>query len=117
MQVSRDPAHNLFSPAMSTKMSAHPTRIAVAERTTALAYYHAHKELMNVQSFLSKLNKSDRAPRYVHRVAYGLHQDACGKWHMSDAVKALMIARDLARVAAEEATQAPAAPAAQEAQN
>ena len=83
------------------------------------AYYHKHKELMNVQSYLSKLNKSDREPHFVHRTAYGLSKDADGKWHMSAAVKELMIARDLARVAAEEAqeqaAQAPAAPAAPEA--
>lgn len=99
---------------MASKMSA--LHVPLSDRTNALIYYHKHKELMNVQSYLSKLNKSDREPHFVHRTAYGLSKDADGKWHMSAAVKELMIARDLARVAAEEAqeqaAQAPAAPAA-----
>ena len=66
-------------------------RVPIDARNRMLQYYHANKELMNVQSYLCKLNKDGRHPQYAHIVAYELRKDpTTAKWCMSDYVKQLM---------------------------
>ena len=81
--------------------------IPVEERKYGLSYYHANLELMNVQSYLSKLNKSGRMPFYAQMFAYQLYKDDAGKWRMSDAFRQVL--KDLAhkRLHPEEAPPAP----------
>ena len=86
----------------------HHTRIPKEERSEELRYYHANKEIMNVQSYLSKLNRTHREPQYAHFVAYQLSKGPDGKWRMSDEVKRRMRERAESRRQAEEAR--PAAP-------
>ena len=84
-------------------MSATTLRVVPAARSYALVYYHAHKELMNIQSYLSKLNRAKREPRYAQRVAYGLSKDPSGVWRMGEDFKRLMMDRALARMAEQQA--------------
>ena len=73
-------------PASSTQ----PLRVAPADRTRTLNYYHDHKEVMNLQSYLSKLNRSGREPQYAHLVAYQLYKGDNGKWCIPKVVKETM---------------------------
>jgi len=85
-------------------------RIPKEERSEELRYYHANKELMNVQAYLSNINRNHREPQYAHLIAYQLSKNEKGKWCMSDEVKQRMRARAAARLAAEENWHEPQAP-------
>ena len=68
-----------------------PHRVPIEERDENLKYYHANKELMNLQSYLGKINRTGRTPRYAQLVAYHLYKDAAsGKWCFPPAIKELM---------------------------
>jgi len=72
-----------------------------ANRSHQLNYYHAHKEVMNLQCYINKVNRNGNQPLYAYRVAYELYQDATGKWCFPDKIKQKMKDMAAARVAAE----------------
>ena len=88
--------------------------VPVEDRKYGLAYYHANRELMNVQSYLNKLNRGGRTPHYAHMVAYELFKSPEGKWCMSDACRQKMKELARKRQAPEVAPAPPPAPTVQE---
>jgi len=73
-----------------------------SKRSKTLAYYHENKELMNLQSFVNKLNKNvGHTPLYAYIKAYQLYKDPSGKWCFPDCVKAEMKLLSRARLAAQ----------------
>jgi len=85
--------------------------VAPADRSYSLRYYHANKELMNLQSYINKVNRNGNSPLFAYRKAFQLFQDESGKWCFPDCIKQEMKDRAAARVAAEAAqAQAQAQP-------
>ena len=86
---------------MMSKLTIEPSK-----RSRRLSYYHENKELMNLQSFVNKLNKNEgHKPLYAYIKAYQLYKDETGKWYYPDCVKEEMKALSKVRLAAEAAAK------------